>query len=110
MLDRLEIFQKLPNLIAGLKSQHIKVVFANSPYMSIDDLDFAQVNLSSARFSTALEKLAPVIDERSELIFPRDHFFDTVMHLNAKGREKRTLLLIPHVQSQLLRSDHSPKN
>lgn len=105
-----QTLKKLSDFIARLKSQQIKVVFANTPYMSVDGLDLEQVNLSSNRFSDALQPLAPVIDGRSELIFPRDHFFDSVMHLNAKGREKRTVLLIPHIQSQLSNSNNSPRN
>jgi len=94
--------EKLSRFVSALKSRQVKVVFANSPYMAVGGLDPAKVESSSARFASALSHLAPVIDERSELIFSRDHFYDFVIHLNAKGRERRTQLLLKHIQAAQL--------
>jgi hypothetical protein len=91
--------EKLSRFVSALKSRQIKVVFANTPYLAVDGLDLAKVESSSERFASALSHLAPVIDKRSELIFSRDHFYDFVIHLNAKGRERRTQLLLKHIQA-----------
>lgn len=94
--------EKLSRFVSALKSRQIKVVFANTPYIATASLDRSKVELSNARFVSAISHLAPVIDSRSELIFSRDHFYDFVIHLNAKGRERRTQLLLKHIQAAQL--------
>lgn len=97
-----QTLEKLTRFVEGLKSRKIKVVFANTPYIAFDELDLQKVDQSAKQFSTALEPLGPVIDRRSELVFPRDHFLDAVLHLNLKGRERRTQRLLTDIQSQQL--------
>jgi hypothetical protein len=93
---------KLTRFVEALKARKIKVVFANTPYIAFDGLDLQKVDESAKQFSAALAPLGPVIDSRSELVFPRDHFLDAVLHLNLKGRERRTQLLLKDIQSQQL--------
>jgi hypothetical protein len=95
-----QAFKTLSDFVSTLKSRKITVVFANTPFIAFEGLDPDKVNNSSKRFAAALKDIAPVIDERNELIFARDHFFDSVMHLNATGRELRTLRLLTHIQAQ----------
>lgn len=97
-----QTFKELSEFVAELKSRDINVVFANTPYISVDDIDNRKLAESSSHFESALKKIAPVIDTRAELIFPRDHFFDSVMHLNSTGRERRTQLLLTHLKTQQL--------
>jgi hypothetical protein len=97
-----QTLEKLKSFVSGLKTRNIKVVFANTPYIDFDGLDRQKVDESAKQFSAALESLGPVIDRRSKLIFPRDHFLDAVLHLNLKGRERRTQLLLKDIQEQKL--------
>lgn len=94
-----QTLKRLADFVVALKSRSINIVFANTPYMTFEGIDLVKVNDSSKRFSTALEHIAPVIDDRTELIFARDLFFDSVMHLNAAGREQRTQRLLARLQA-----------
>jgi hypothetical protein len=94
--------EKLSRFVSALNSRQIKVVFANTPFIATEGLDLSKVESSNIRFVSAISHLAPVIDKRSELIFSRDHFYDFVIHLNAKGRERRTQLLLKHIQAAQL--------
>ena len=40
----------------------------------------------------------PVLGSPSDVIYPVDYFFDTLYHLNARGREERTAKIIDDVQ------------
>jgi hypothetical protein len=97
-----QTLKRLTDFVDALKSRKISVVFANTPYMSFDGLDLVKVADSSKRFAAALKGIAPVIDDRTELIFSRDHFFDSVMHLNATGRQLRTQRLLARIQAAQL--------
>jgi hypothetical protein len=70
------------------------VFFANTPYVAIDGLDSVAVNQASKQFSTALSTVAPVLDDRNTLIFNREFFLNSALHLNANGRELRTIQLL----------------
>ena len=97
-----QTLKQLTDFAGALKSRNINIVFANTPYMTFDGLDPIKVTDSSRRFSAALKHIAPVIDDRNELIFSRDQFFDSVMHLNASGRELRTQRLLARIQAAQL--------
>lgn len=97
-----QTLKRLTDFVGALKSRKINIVFANTPYMTFDGLDPIKVTESSKRFAAALKDIAPVIDDRTELIFSRDQFFDSVMHLNASGRELRTQRLLAHIQAAQL--------
>jgi len=94
--------KQLTEFVDALKLRNINIVFANTPFMAFDGLDLVKVKDSSKRFSAALEPIAPVLDDRTDLIFTRDLFFDSVMHLNATGREQRTQRLLARLQATQL--------
>ena len=43
----------------------------------------------------------PVLDSKPDLVFKRNLFLDTDMHLNSTGRELRTRLLIKELTQQI---------
>lgn len=97
-----QTLKKLIVFVDGLKSRNIKVAFANSPYIDFEGLDLQKADESGKKFSTTLEALAPVIDRRTDLVFPRDHFLNAVLHLNSTGRERRTQLMFRDIQAKHL--------
>ena len=97
-----QTLKRLADFAGALKLRNIDIVFANIPYITFDGLDPIKVTDSSKKFSAALKEIAPVIDDRNELIFSRDQFFDSVMHLNASGRELRTQRLLARIQAAQL--------
>lgn len=94
-----QTLQKLTKFVTKLREREISVFFANTPYIAYDEINLSRVDASAERFSDAVKHLAPVIDNRSELIFPRDHFFDSILHLNQKGRERNTQILLNAIRS-----------
>jgi len=94
-----QTLEKLTKFVTKLKEREISVFFANTPYIAYDEINLSQVASSAERFSDAIKHLAPVIDKRTDLVFPRDYFFDSVLHLNQKGRERRTQILLNDIQS-----------
>ena len=73
--------------------------FANTPYVAIEGLDLAAVNQASKQFSNTLSTVAPVLDDRSTLIFNREFFLNSALHLNAHGRELRTRQLLAKLRA-----------
>jgi hypothetical protein len=57
---------------------------------------------SEATFEDDLHAIGDeLLDQRSELFYPRSDFFDTRLHLNAHGRELRTDKLIEALREKL---------
>jgi hypothetical protein len=94
-----QTLEKLTKFVSKLKDREITVFFANTPYIAYDEINLSKVDASAKRFSDAMKHLGPVIDKRAELVFPRDHFFDSILHLNQKGRERNTQILLNALQS-----------
>ena len=87
-------FSKLKEFVARMTAKDVRVYFANTPFVSIEGLDHDKINLTSDAFDKKLSTIAPVIDSKSELIFSRNLFLNTELHLNATGRSIRTRRLI----------------
>ncbi|CAN1569427.1 hypothetical protein MCERE10_03911 [Burkholderiaceae bacterium] len=92
-LERLKIFT------SQQKAKGVSVFFANTPYVAIEGLDSAAVNQASKQFSSTLSTVAPVLDDRSTLIFNREFFLNSALHLNAHGRELRTRQLLAKLRA-----------
>ena len=69
--------------------------------MKLKDEDLQAVKNTSDNFKAVVSNFMPVLDSKSELIFKRNLFLDSDMHLNNSGRALRTSLLIKHL-SQLI--------
>ncbi len=77
----------------------VELYFANTPYVALRGLNSKKVMTTSRSFSAKLSEIAPVLDDKSQLIFRRRHFFNTALHLNAKGRRIRTSILAKSIKS-----------
>lgn len=91
--------ERLKTFTSQQKAKGVSVFFANTPYVAIDDLEPAAVDNASKQFSMVLSALAPVLDDRSALIFNRELFLNSALHLNANGRELRTRQLLEKLRS-----------
>jgi hypothetical protein len=97
----------LSELIADLKAKNITVYFANGPYI-LDGKKYEGYDEAERRFRKLIEEMgSEVIDSREQVRFPRDMVFDTIYHLNAEGRARRSDILIKALQSRI--SASSPK-
>ena len=84
-----------------MEQRGIKAYLAHTPYVEIDDLEKHAVKITSDQFKAATSSVMPVLGSKSDLIFKRNLFLDTDMHLNSIGRELRTKLLIKELTQQI---------
>lgn len=91
----------LESFVNKMRNKDIRVYFANAPWVQIPDLDKGKVEATSDIFNNQLSRLAPVLDSRSQLLFGRNLFFNTSLHLNSEGREIRTKLLLNAIRSNV---------
>lgn len=89
----------LESFKSNMASKGIAVYFANTPYVATNKLDEAKVEAASQLFNEKLSRLAPVLDTRPQLVFQRNLFFNTALHLNAEGRKIRTRILINSIRN-----------
>ncbi len=95
---------QLAKFISEMKAQNIKVYFVNAPY----GYDCKNLNSSSFKnqediFREEISNLgSQVIDERKYLLMERNMFFDTLLHLNKKGKYLRTEYLIKVLRKKVL--------
>jgi len=82
--------QLLTDFVNKMRIKGVKVCFAHNPYVKFKGFDMSSIMLSSDKFRKDLAKIAPVIDDKQDLIFDRKYFFDTEYHLNSEGRELNT--------------------
>jgi hypothetical protein len=94
-----QTLERLKAFTSQQKAKGVSVFFANTPYVAIDGLDSVAVNQASKQFSTALSTVAPVLDDRNTLIFNREFFLNSALHLNANGRELRTIQLLSKLRT-----------
>lgn len=91
--------QVLASFIAAMASWGVEVYFANMPYVATSRIDREKLKAASDQFTAELSKLAPVLDAKSQLVLPRELFFDTYAHLNTEGRKIRTRMLADSIHS-----------
>ncbi len=100
-----QTFIKLSMFVEKMKKRDVSVFFMNAPFMELPDLDKQKMQKFDADFYDNLSKLAPVLDRKFEILVPRDYFLNSDMHLNRKGRDFRTQLLIERLRDQIKKLD-----
>ena len=76
--------------VARMQQRNILVRFANSPYLADHRVPMKDVEAASGMFLKEVSGIAPLVDRRTDVLFPREYFFNTFLHLNSRGREMRT--------------------
>jgi hypothetical protein len=76
----------------------VQIYFANAPFVELDDLSLKSIMMADNKFKKTLSNVAPVLDSRSDLLFPISSFLNTELHLNSIGRAARTNMLIESMQ------------
>lgn len=84
-----------------MKQREVNVYLAHTPYVELEGLNLQAVTDTSDKFKAVVSSVIPVLDSKSELIFKRNLFLDSDMHLNNSGRALRTRLLIKHLSQQI---------
>ena len=86
-----KVLDVLERFVDEMRARGVKVVVSHAPV----EREFYEKHRSAFEdFAARLEARglpAPLLPER--FVFPKDFFFDTVYHPNAKGRKARTLLV-----------------
>ena len=91
----------LKPFIEEMKAKGVTVYFAQPPYL-IDGKTYTGYEVADAEFHKQIKELgSEVIDNRSQVCFARDMFFDTQGHLNVRGRELRTQVVIDALRPRL---------
>jgi len=80
----------LRDFVSRMRGRGVAVRFAHAPRVASPDVPAGRVEAASQRFVEAISVLAPVLDSRRDAMFPRTLFFNTALHLNARGRALRT--------------------
>ena len=88
-----ETASKLTGFVDRMKANGVRVFFANTPYIGPVE-ENAKINKAELGFQKEFGSIGCFIDKREYLVFDRKYFFNTSLHLNTKGRELRTNLLI----------------
>ncbi len=83
-----------------MKQREVKAYLAHTPYVEVEGLDLNAVKNTSDNFGAIISSFISVLDSKPELIFKRDLFLDSDMHLNNTGRAVRTQLLIERLTQQ----------
>lgn len=84
----------LRSFVERMRAQGVAVYFANSPFVLVEGQSKRKIEESANAFRADVSRIAPVLDSKAQLVFPRNLFFNTDMHLNAEGRARRTHLLV----------------
>ena len=83
------------------QARNISVFFVNTPSVAVEGIKQDDIVAASRQLTAQLSRIAPVLDERSELVFQRNLFLNTALHLNSPGREERTLMLYKKLREKL---------
>jgi len=95
--------QLLQSFILEMRARQIHIFFAHTPYLLDGSPDIAWEK-SEQIFQENLQAVGgELIDQRSELFFPRTLFFNSPYHLNAQGRDLRTSIFIRDLRQKLTR-------
>ncbi len=93
--------QLLAVFVEEMKARKVRVYFANSPYV-MDGKAESGWEDAEREFQKEIQSLgSEVIDRREQLFFPRSMFFNTCFHMNTKGKEARTKVLIEALREKL---------
>ena len=81
------------------RARNVTVLLSFAPYPK----ELAHSGMTGAEWTAKLQRLTPIriVSNPDDYLFPFDAFFDTVYHLNARGRELRTGRLIADLTSAM---------
>jgi hypothetical protein len=91
----------LTSFVAQQTNKNVRVYFVNTPYVANDRVQTDAIVEESAHFKTQISSIAPVLDNRLDVVFDRSLFLNSDMHLNTYGRDLRTRLLLPYLRDIL---------
>lgn len=91
-------WQLLREFTADMASNNIGVYFANIPYVETKNMNKARVEEVDSIFAKELSQIGSVLDDKHQLIFSRELFYNTDLHLNTEGRRLRTKMLANAIQ------------
>lgn len=80
----------LRTFVVRMRDKNVAVRLAHAPRVADAVAPMSQVDRGMRSTLQALSEIAPALDGQDDVLFPRDLFFDTYLHLNARGREMRT--------------------
>jgi hypothetical protein len=83
-------FDQLKGFIRVQRERGVAVYFINSPFVSQDGVSLPKISEASKAFTQRLSGLAPVIDDRLDVVLDRKYFLNSELHLNSVGRTIRT--------------------
>ncbi len=102
------IADALGRFLGEMRGRHVRVVFMHTPYL-IEGAPDASWPRSEAAFARDLTRVGgQLLDRREELFYPREFFFDTGLHLNARGRAVRSARLAGQLRATLSSPIPSP--
>jgi hypothetical protein len=87
-------------------SNNIKLYFLFPPYPETEFLVNKEVILKYAEDLTGELKI-PILNKPTDSVFPDSLFYDTINHLNKRGRDKRTNLIIDILQVQFKQDSYN---
>jgi len=91
----------LRNFVDEMKNRGVHVYFANSPY-GVEGKPKENWRKAEQSFQEEIHELGTkLIDNRSELFFPRKLFYNTALHMTSRGKELRTTILIESIKKIL---------
>ncbi|HSI84498.1 MAG TPA: hypothetical protein VK970_11985 [Candidatus Methylacidiphilales bacterium] len=92
----------LTQFIQDMKAKQVTVYFANFPYILDGQVADAKTQEREAYVRGVVKQMgSEFIDTREQLRFPREMIYDTMYHLNAMGRERRSRLFIECMRNRL---------
>lgn len=94
VIDRINAFGD------ACRSRGVKVFFSFSP-MAEEMQESAGDELRRIHNRLVAELTVPVLHRPEDVVYPRDHFYDTPLHLSRRGTERRTQLLIDRLNQTL---------
>ena len=83
-------FDQLEDFIRVQRERGVHVYFINTPFVSQDGVSLTKISDASKAFIQKLSGLAPVIDDRVDVVLDRKYFLNSELHLNSVGRKIRT--------------------
>jgi hypothetical protein len=82
-----------------MKTRGVRVFLAHTPYL-VEGVDTKRVRAAERDFAKSLEATGlTILDNRDDVMFSRQDFFNTNSHLDAEARQLRTDRLIAHLRS-----------
>jgi hypothetical protein len=94
-------FTLLKSFVTEQKNRGVRVYFANTPFVNLPDLDMSALSKASKAFADTVNSIAPLLDDRTDVLFDRKFFLNSELHLNAMGRAVRTERLLTAIKDNV---------